>query len=401
MPVLNDYEQFNGLHWETGTVRNFLDYRGVRNPYTGEPYTEAFYLGVSGGAVMGYFSFAYEGYAPMARILTRNTFDPMDTLLSRLGVVQNLLRTSKPEKGKANLVDTLKSGQPAIVWADTYSLPYNALPTDSGMWSMFPILVYGYDEQKERVWVADRARVPLMVTPDELEAARARVKKDKFQILTLDPPLPEKIPGAVKAGIWDCIKLFTEKPPKGSKNNFGLAAYRWWSDLLVKPKTRLSWERVFPAGGKFFAGLTSAFHDINIFGKDGRAERDVYAQFLDEASLILEKPVLKEVAEKFRASAHAWDRLSVSLLPDEIPLFEETRHLVLRRHRRFLEAGNAALDEIRDIDRRLAEIKTEVTPDHPLGLAQVAAMRENIRDHVMVVHDIEQEAVDALQKAMS
>ena len=35
MPTLTDYDQFAGTHWETGTVRNFLAYRGARAPHTG------------------------------------------------------------------------------------------------------------------------------------------------------------------------------------------------------------------------------------------------------------------------------------------------------------------------------------------------------------------------------
>ena len=61
------------------------------------PYSEALLLG--GGVVMGYFSFAYEGYDSHARILTRNTFTPFGTMLSRLGVVQNVRQTTRPEKG--------------------------------------------------------------------------------------------------------------------------------------------------------------------------------------------------------------------------------------------------------------------------------------------------------------
>jgi hypothetical protein len=61
MPKLKDYNQFNGRHWETGTVHNYFAYTGVKAPHTGQPYSEALLMGVSGGAVMGYFSFAYEG----------------------------------------------------------------------------------------------------------------------------------------------------------------------------------------------------------------------------------------------------------------------------------------------------------------------------------------------------
>ena len=107
-----------------------------------------------------------------------------------------------------------------------------------------------------------------MVSPETLAAARGRVKKDKFRIITLEPPVADKLAAAVQAGIWDTIKLFTEKPPKGSRNNFGLQAYQWWIKLLTRPRTRLSWEKEFPAGRPMFAGLTSQFSDINTFGKE-------------------------------------------------------------------------------------------------------------------------------------
>ncbi len=400
MTVLKDYDQFLGRHWETGSVSNYYAYRGVTAPHTGRPYSEALLMGVSGGIVMGYFSFAYEGYDPMANILTRNTFDPWDTMLGRLGVVQNVKQTGISETGVKNLEETLAEGLPAIVWADMFSLPYNALPHDEGMWGMQPVVVYGYDRDAGQAWIADRSSVPLRVTPDELDAARGRVKKFKNRLITLEPPDPDKLPAAVRKGIWDCIKLFTEAPPKGSKNNFGLAAYRWWSELLTNPKARLSWEKEFPAGGKMYSGLTWAFNHINTFGNDGHAERDLYAIFLEEASQILGKLALQQVAEMFRDSARAWDELSTALLPDDVAELAETRQLMLRRHRLFLEQGSAALDDIQQVTARLAEIKAQVSESFAMDDAGVIAIREDISRHVMRIHDIEMEAVEELQAAM-
>ncbi|MBX3055145.1 MAG: DUF4872 domain-containing protein [Anaerolineae bacterium] len=400
MPILKNYTQFNGRHWETGTVRNYFDYIGVKAPHTARPYSEALLMGISGGVAMGYFSFAYEGYDPHARILTRSTFAPFDTMLSRLGVVQNVQQTNKPEKGVANLVAALEEGLPAIVWADMWSLPYNALSYDDGMWAMFPILVYGYDETADQVCIADRAHVPLTITTAELAAARGRVKKDKSRLMTLEPPLPEKLPSAVQLGIWDCLKLFTEKPPKGSRNNFGLQAYRWWAELLTKSTARLSWEKEFPAGRKMLSGLTNAFGDINIFGKQGHAERDVYADFLEEAAVLLHKPALTEAAAHFRRSATAWDALSLALLPDEVAPFKETRELMLRRRELFNTQGNGAVEEMKGIDGRLEVIMDEVARDFPLDARGVTAVRQNIADHMMHIHDIESEAIAALKVAM-
>lgn len=403
MTVLDDYNAFDGRHWETGTIGNFMAYRGFTAPHTGEPYSEALLLGVSGGAVMGYFSFDYEGFDPMARILTRNTYDPLDTMLSRLGVVQNRVHTASPEKGRANLLDTLREGVPAIVWADMYSLPYNGLGYEEKMWVMFPVLIFGHDEAADRVWIADRARVPLHVTPEALHRARARVKKDKFRVLTVDAPVAEKVPAAVRAGIWDCIKLYTEKPPKGSKNSFGLAALRWWAEQLRNPRARTSWEKVFPAGPEMLAGLTSAFHDINLFGKgeEGVADRPLYADFLEEAAVILSKPTLNDAAALFRECAGAWRALSTALLPDEVEPFRETRELMVQRHRLFLNRGNDALEEMVGIDARLNEIKAAVTADFPLNRAEVDALRERIAGRVMAIHDVESEAVAALREAMT
>jgi hypothetical protein len=401
MPVLEDYNAFSGNYWETGSIHNYYAYRGITAPHTNAPYSEALLMGISGGVAMGYFSFAYKGYDPHTRILTRNTFDPTPRLLERLGVIQHIRQTALPEKAEQNLIDTLNGGEPAIVWADMYSLPYNALPYDEGMWAMLPVVVYGVDKEHDTVWIADRARVPLTVTAGQLANARARVKNIRHRILTLDPPNPDKLPYAVKKGIWDCVELYTEKPPKGSKNHFGFAAFEHWAKLLTQPKTKQSWEKEFPAGRKFYAGLTSVFSDIAVFGKTHGAERSVYADFLNEASLILNKPALKKVAQKFVESAAAWRALEAILLPDNVPLFKETRDLMLRRGRLFVEQGGAALNAMKQIDDRLDVIKATMDSDFPLLHSDVTAHRERIAAQVIGIRDLERDTVASLEEAMA
>ncbi len=403
MPTLHNYQQFKGLHWETGSLRNHFAHRGFKAPHTDQPFTEAMLMGISGGLVMGYFSFAYKGYDPHVAILTRNTFDPLNTILERLGVGQDLRQTSNPDKAVANLIDTLADGAPPLVWADLFSLPYNALPYDEGMWQMFPIVVYGYEEETEIVWIADRARVPLTVTSTELAAARGRVKKTKFRLLTLDLPDPDKLPAAVQKGIWDCIKLYTEAPPRGSKTNFGFAAFKRWANLLTKPKQRLSWAKEFPAGRKLYAGLTSTFNSIALFGQNGLemgAERGVYADFLDEAGLVLNKSALKDVADQFRLSAQAWSALADALLPEEVPSFKETRDLMLGKHKLFFEKGGAAPAEMQQMNARLEAIKDDIAANFPLNEAEVLAMSETLRAHILQIHDIEHKAITMLQGVM-
>ena len=257
MPTLDNYNQFEGLHWETGTVRNYYDFCGVKAPHTGKPYTEALLMGISGGAVMGYFVFAYQGIDPMARILTRNTFDPMETMLQRLGAVQDVRQTASAERAVGNLVDALANGTPAITWVDAMSLPYDPQPYEFEFPHMLPVVVYGFDEETDRAWIADRARVQLVASTGQLAAARAKVKKFRHRIMTLEEPDADKLQEAVQSGIRDSIQLYTEKPPKGARHNFGFAAYQRWADALRKPKMRGSWDKEFPRGRKMYAGLES------------------------------------------------------------------------------------------------------------------------------------------------
>ncbi len=403
MPELTQYNEFDGRHWETGTVANFWAYRGVKAPHTGRPYSEALLLGVSGGAAMGYFTFAYEGYDPTVRILTRNTFDPWMTMLSRLGVAQNVHQTAKPDKAVANLIAALEEGTPAIVWADVWNLPYNALSFDDGMWAMFPILVYGYDETAGVARIADRARVGLTTTAGKLATARGRTKKGGHRLATLEAPNPDKLSAAVSDGIRDSIRLYTEPPPRGSANSFGLKAYHHWAEALTRPKARTSWEREFPAGPKMYAALTSAFTDIALFGKaiGNHADRALYADFLDEAGVILGKPELGRAAGQFRQAATAWSALAEALLPDAVEPFRETRELMTRRHQSFLERGNVALEEMQAIDARLAALKAAIAADFPLTQGEVEAHRARLAGQVMAIHDSEAEAVAMMSTAMA
>ena len=398
MLILKDYDQFDGLHWETGSLRNYYAYQGITAPHTGEPYSEAMLLGVSGGITMGYFTFHYEGYEPWVRLLTRNTFDPLNRIYELLGIQSNVRQTASADKGIKNLLEVLEDGSPAIVFADMFSLPYNAAPHDEGMWVMLPILVYGYDENEDVVWIADRSRVPLTVTTEELASVRGRTKKNKFRILTHEPPDESKLKSAVEEGIRECVQLFTQPPPKGSKNNFGFLAYEKWVKMLGKSNDKGSWNKMFPPGNLMYAGLTSAFTDICIFGKEGGAERKTYARFLEEAGVLLSRPELTAVADKFRTSAQAWDDLAKTLLPDTVELFKRTRVLMLDKHHLFLDKGNSALEEIHQINDQLGEIKSQVSEEFPLNSSQSDEMKGSIAEKVMAIRDIEFDAVQDLMK---
>ncbi|MBI5669685.1 MAG: DUF4872 domain-containing protein [Chloroflexi bacterium] len=405
MPILKNYRHFAGRHRETGSLHNILAYQGQPAPHTGQPISEALLLGISGGITVGYFTFEYEGYLPHIALLTRNTFDPLETMFERLALPREVLQTSKPETGVKHLLDTLDSGHPALVWADAFLLPYNLLPHDDRMWMMTPIVVYGADD--DTTYVADRSGQPLTVPMETLTQARARVKADRFRILVLDTPDMNKLPAAVQKGIWQCLSLYTDAPPKGRRENFGLAALEYWATMLTNTRNKHSWERYFPVGSRLYAALAGdtvqpgAFDWISTWGTDAGADRNVYANFLDEAAAILNKPDLKSAAAQFRTAANAWCALAAALLPDDVPLLKETRDLKLQKHRLFVEQGGEALDDIRAINRRLDELKRSAGDNFPLSEAEVREWCETLAQHVLTIRDLERSAVGMMQAAMS
>ena len=408
MPVLPHYTAFVGRHWETGSICNILAYQGVTAPHTGEPLSEALLMGICGGAAVGYFLFHYEGYDPHLALLTRNTFDPLETLFDRLAIPRDVLQTRDPHTGEKNLIDVLESGRPALVWADVFCLPYNALPYDEKNWAMWPVVVFGVEDGQ--VHIADRSGQPLHVTLEQFTAARARVKKDKFRVVTLDPPDLDRLPAAVQKGIWQCLSLYTEAPPKGTKDNFGLAALLRWAAMLTNQRNKQGWARFFPPGSALYSALAGTPEQPGAFvwictwgasgGDNGGAERVLYARFLDEAAAILGRPALYEAADRFRASSAAWCDLANQLLPNDVPFLKETRDLLLRRHALFVEAGDTRLDDIRAIDARLRAIRDTVADVFPLNDADLATFRESLADHVLRLHEAERAAVHALQAAM-
>ncbi len=403
MPILKDYHEFVGRHYETGTIRNALAYQGVKAPHTGEATSEALLLGVSGGITFGYFTFTYEGYRPHIALLTRNTFDPLNTLLERLAIPQEIYRTDNPQKGEANLLEVLESGRPAMVWADMFSLPYNDLPYDARNWGMLPLLVYGFEDGT--AYIADRSNQPFTVTTEALRTARSRVKKEEQRVVMLDAPDWNRLPAAVTQGIWQCIRLYTEMPPKGKRDNFGLAALEHWATMLTNTRNKQSWARYFPAGERLWMALAGdtiqpgAFEYIQR-GQGSGAERGMYADFVDEAAVILQKPGLHAAATPFRQSESAWRHLSEMLLPDDVPVLKETKDLLRRKFAVYVGQGSEGVAEIRQINVRLRELQQEATENFPMSEAEVTDFRAGLSEQVIKIRDLEKEAVTCLQAAM-
>ncbi|MBD3221328.1 hypothetical protein GF314_08785, partial [bacterium] len=77
---------------------------------------EALLYGIAGGAVFGAFFFHYEGHDPQVNLITRNTFHEYgwDAVCSRLGIAQDVIRSTSAAKAEAKLRDLVEDGASVI-----------------------------------------------------------------------------------------------------------------------------------------------------------------------------------------------------------------------------------------------------------------------------------------------
>ena len=398
MPALDDYRTYGGGFPTTAAVAGALEWQGTVNPWTGKPYSEALLAGLAGGIAFGYFVFAYEGVDPQANIVTRNTFHDYgwDALSPRLGLVRDVVNATGEARGRDNLVATLEEGRAPIVWPDVFSLGYERSDLGDEMWMTMPVVVTAYEPQGEAL-LDDRASVPIRVDSEALDAARARVKKDRFRLVTVDLPEPADLAASVRESIGACLALFTGKPPRGSARNFGFTAYERWMDALRRPASKDGWGKTFSPGRPLFAGLSTAFRYALLFWEDGSmtADRALYADFLDEAAEILDERSLADASAAFRASGEAWRELGRLLLPDAVPTLAAARAALVERHQTFLKTGNANVGRLRATDAELERLAAE-TDDTLPDDALAARIMSDAADGVERVRDAERAAIYTL-----
>lgn len=385
MPVLERYDQFGSLHWETGSFYGALAYLGVRAPHTGEPFSEAMLLGLGRGIGCMYFAFEYEGLEPHFFFSTRQVRVGGDTasdLCRRLGLEADTLETADPAAAQEYLERSLAAGRPVILWADRARLPWGWAPTPAGPW-LAPILVYGLEGAMAQI--ADRARVPLACTLDELTAAWGAPPKMRYKALTLGAPasLPD-LRGATAESIRTCMEGFS----KGPNAHFGLAALDKWASLMTDQQDPKGWPRLFGTEPLLYANLVRAYMYIELEGTGGGAARPLYADFLAEAADLLGMPDLRGPAAQFRECGARWTRLANTFLPD---YFRRVREVLLKREARFRAGGLPGVEE----SRRLEEIAAQAEIPNPAGL------RDELRRLLLEIHAAELQAVSAVNRVLA
>ena len=397
--IVPNYKQFGGINPYTASIRNVAAQLGATAPHTNKPFSEAMILGVGGGIGAGYMMIDYKVISAMVMIGTRHLWHSdnvkfMRRICTRIGLKSEVKETTGKKAAQSNLRRPIEEGRPALAWLDLASIPYASLPEEYRRSFYHLVVVIGLDDTNEIAYLDDRAPAPTAVSQAKLAEARAAIRTYKNRIMVAEQSdEPVNLRSAVEAGIGDCYEGLLNPRIK----TFGLESLTQWAKLVANPNDKRGWPKTFEDPTELYKTLAWVHHWIETGGTGGGALRGMYADFLDEAAIILDKPGLGGVAQRYRESSRLWSALAVAALPDSIPLFRETRDLNLRKRDLFHQQGCTALPEIEEINRRLLAIESEVPKSSQLSASETTGLLTDLRDHVLGVYAVEKEAANKLQ----
>jgi len=374
--ILEGFKPFIGKHCETTALKRALDYHGLT-------LSEEMLLGLGGGIGFIYW---YVKVMPSPFVGGRNgkVAEFAMTACKRLGAEVSVMETASAKRGYEELKALLRDGEPAVTYVDMAYLPYFAMP-EQAHFGGHVVAVFGLDEDKDVVRIYDRGRDPVTVSIADL--ARARGSKfppfpPKHRLLKIKYPAQIGNLGAgIKDSILECCHNMLKPPIK----NIGLAGMQKWAEMVVK------WPEQFK-GLNLLGALMNGFMYIEIAGTGGSAFRSMYARFLEEASSIINQPLLKEVAEMMRQSAVIWSQIAARFLPDSWPNLKRMRQLIVEKNRLFEEQEPGALNAMLQINREFDVLMTRAVDD----LIRPPAFLYDVQKSILRCHEIESQAFQRL-----
>jgi len=386
---MTNVKLMRGVHPNTSSLMNVLAALGVTAPHTGKPFSEALLLGIGGGLGAGYILWEFKAHGSPNIVMGFSnrwnySAERLTVLSKRINAQPEVMETSGVKAAAANLQSAIDDGVPVVVWVDKAHLPYQQLPDSLKGTTVHMVGVHGMDG--DYVIVDDVADHLQRVPVDIFAAGRARIGSDKNRILRVTPPKQIDLEAAVMAGINDHLEHLGR-----DSESFSLPVYKKWAKMLTDTKNKKGWPTVFKARLGLYPTLRSIFEAVTLDGTDGAGLRSIFADFLDEAAGILNKPAIKETAGAYRDVAAKWQAFANAALAADV--FAETRDLMQKRYQYLHEVKQ---DKMRPVSDRLEVIMAEFNKDFPLDEAAVNALFADLQEHLEGVYEAEVAARDQL-----
>lgn len=384
----------------TTALRIALNAAGVRNPATGEPFSEAMLFGLAGGIGAGMFAFYYEqddfsSFFVAGRHLWEDDLAYLQAAVQRLGLEATVTETGGRRAAESQLLAALNREQPAIAWVDSAHLPHRALPDAHSGGGYHVVSVYAVDD--DRVLVGDLADDPIAVPRQAFADARARIKKFKHRVMSLQPAEPRELdlPSLIRAGLQACHASMR----KARLKNFTLETFKTWADRIYGSTGKESWDRMFPRGARLWRGLTSVYDFIEHYGTGGGLMRPLFAEFLDAASQATGDAALRGLAGQYAELGRLWSELADAALPDDVPELRQAKLLLAEKAEATFSGGEDAVARIEAVWPKLGELRDAARDEFPLSDAECLALRARLQQRILEIYEKETAAIQAVAAA--
>lgn len=306
--IIEDFIPQGGKHCITNALKQVLSYYDY-------PISEAMIFGIASGLSFLYLN---QSISPMINGRTK-VFEFEEKLAKRLHI------TIKCKSGKdyTRIFNMTKKmideNHPVLIYVDMPYLHYLGMNPNSHFGG-HAVVLYGYDDETREFWVSDRdnhdfpIRVPTgkinqdyhLVHYDELERARCSSHRPfpaSYKYLMFDFHDYQKIDKlTIKEAILETCETMLNPPAQLLGINgiwkFSKEILKWKQFSDYKLRT---------------AGVTNYFQISHDGGTGGGIFRQLYGEFLIEASLIVNADILNSIGQQFIDVSHQWGLLADDL----------------------------------------------------------------------------------------
>jgi hypothetical protein len=317
-------------------------------------------------------------------------------LCHRLGIKPVFKETSGTAAAEKHHKDALENGTPTIAWVDQFRLPYMHLSETYNGCMGWIVTAYGIDEAENKVLIDDLGKKPLTLSTAEFAKARARIPSYKNRLLLLEAPKSIDLENAVIDGIRDCVNYLSAK-----SDTFALPAITKWAKLMTDTKNPKGWPLVFKKKNGLYSTLTSIYEGIMLKSGEGDGLRAMYADFLTEASAIVNMPRLKEIAAQYKKTAKMWANLANSSLPEAVQPFKETKTLLAKKYELLRTQGDAGLTEVAKLSKKLNDLASTFNAQFPMSDHQINELFADLQAQLYGIHAAEEKALAELHDAVN
>ena len=177
-----------GVTPEAATLRVLLTAVGATAPHTAQPWSEAMLFGLTGGVGVAVHTFRYERDDVSTLFVGARRPDIADGMvagLDRLGIAHTVHETAGARTAATQLRGALTAYGPVAAWVDAATLGTRGMPASWEGGAYHVLAVLGVDDDAGTATLADLTAAPVVVASEQLDAARARIRKQRHRVLAV------------------------------------------------------------------------------------------------------------------------------------------------------------------------------------------------------------------------